>query len=204
MANKTAQKLTFFYVFITLVLCGFNSYNNHGFVIWHNESLGGVNPDSSFTQGLIGAFTYMFIHAGWIHFSLNIFTLYTLGKFIQERISGMTFLAIYFFGGFLSGLSVYFFGTGITIGASGAISTIYALVVYYNFKENLKDKYIYFAESSVFLAIGFIPSLPISATAHITGFAFGILFGFILNYHDKAKKDREEKENFRNQILLIK
>lgn len=69
-------------------------------------------------------FTYMFLHAGFLHFFFNMLVLWSLGRFLEGEWGTAGFLKFYFTCGMGAGLfSVAFtpHSMNVTVGASGAI-----------------------------------------------------------------------------------
>lgn len=84
-------------------------------------------------------FSYMYMHAGFLHVFGNLFILLTAGPILEDRIGGRTFLVIYLLGGFAAagahlllstvGPEPRFIGAYVpAVGASGAIFGILAAV----------------------------------------------------------------------------
>ncbi|HKI94583.1 MAG TPA: rhomboid family intramembrane serine protease [Gemmatimonadales bacterium] len=66
-------------------------------------------------------FTYMFVHAGWMHILFNMIALYFFGPRLELRLGGGRFLALYFLSG-LGGAALSLLTPDVAIvGASGAI-----------------------------------------------------------------------------------
>jgi len=71
--------------------------------------------------------TAMFLHAGWLHLSMNLIGLLLLGPFVEASLGGWKFLAIYLFSGLASALFVVaitragLIADDLLVGASGGI-----------------------------------------------------------------------------------
>lgn len=140
--------------------------------------------------------TYLFLHAGILHISLNMLGLHAFGR-IAENIFGSTrFLAIYFVGGILSGVSHLLLSPGIAaVGASGAILAIYGAVGVGIYKLKrvlpgpLRKRYlammIGFAAAQLVLD-HFVPK--IAAFAHMGGLIAGIALGFVTSTRTPSKE----------------
>ena len=78
--------------------------------------------------------TSTFMHAGWLHLIINMWTLWVIGRPLEERLGALRFLLFYLGCGVIAGLSHMFShpsSTVPTLGASGAIAGVlggYALL----------------------------------------------------------------------------
>lgn len=66
-------------------------------------------------------FTYMFVHAGWLHIGFNMLALFFFGPRVEARIGGRRFLGLYFTSGLVGAALSVFTPYVIIVGASGAI-----------------------------------------------------------------------------------
>ena len=76
---------------------------------------------------LVSAFTYMFLHAGFIHFLGNMWTLYIFGDNVEEYFGSLRFLGFYLIFGLVSGLFHFLLNPVSmipTIGASGGVAGV--------------------------------------------------------------------------------
>ncbi len=76
---------------------------------------------------LLPLFTHMFLHAGWVHFIGNMWTLVIFGDNVEDRIGSMRYLVFYLLGGLAAGILQAVLSPGSTvpaIGASGAIAAV--------------------------------------------------------------------------------
>ncbi len=91
-----------------------------------------LNPDWASWYGFPGGatltlFTSMFLHGGWFHFLVNMWSLYLFGDDVEDRLGSTRYLTLYLLSGLIAGLShALLFGDSTipTIGASGAIAGI--------------------------------------------------------------------------------
>ncbi len=113
-----------------------------------------------------------FLHVGWLHLILNMFSLYAFSGTVESSLGGFRFLVIYFAGlagGNLLSLFMYRNNSGYTsVGASGAVCGVI------------------FASIALFpgIGIGFF-GLPFSIPAWVYGIAF-VLYAI---YGVRSKKD---------------
>jgi rhomboid family protein len=71
--------------------------------------------------------TNMFLHGGWLHLILNMWTLWLFGPAIEDRLGSMRYLAFYLACGLLASVTHAFFNSTSTspaLGASGAIAGV--------------------------------------------------------------------------------
>ncbi len=88
--------------------------------------------------------TYMFLHDGFFHIFINMFTLYMFGNDLERAWGQKRFLTYYFVTGAGAGLCSYLVGVNaitVTIGASGAI---YGLLLAYGLLYPDRLVYLYF------------------------------------------------------------
>lgn len=144
--------------------------------------------------------TSIFLHGGLGHLVLNLFALLFFGSILEKFISSKRFLIVFFTTGILANLiSVNFYSS--SLGASGAIFGILgALVIIrplmtvfaFGIPMPLFVAGILWAAADLLGAIGFFTGNPIDNTgniAHLSGMAFGILFGsFYRKLLTKKKK----------------
>ena len=72
-------------------------------------------------------FTHMFMHAGWMHFLGNMWTLYIFGDNVEDSMGHGRFILFYLAGGLVASLTNIFTNPGSqipTVGASGAIAAV--------------------------------------------------------------------------------
>jgi membrane associated rhomboid family serine protease len=101
------------------------SYITHDFMLWQFVS-------------------YMFLHDGFFHIFINMFTLYMFGNDLERIWGPKRFLTYYFVTGIGAGLCSYIVGVNastVTIGASGAI---YGLLLAYGLLYPERLVYLYF------------------------------------------------------------
>jgi membrane associated rhomboid family serine protease len=102
----------------SLVAKALDSYEGHPFMRW-----GLVPADFS----LVGLFTHMFLHAGWLHLIGNLLILYLAGPFIEDVWGRPLFTGFYLASGVVAALSFVALNPASDIpmvGASGAIAGV--------------------------------------------------------------------------------
>lgn len=74
------------------------------------------------TGGVFKVFTYMFVHANFMHLLMNMVTLFFIGPTVERTIGSYRFFILYYLSGVLGGLGWSLFAqSGSCIGASGAV-----------------------------------------------------------------------------------
>lgn len=134
--------------------------------------------------------TCMFLHAGLLQISLNMYSLYIIGPLVERVYGRVKYVSIYFIAGIVASLFSFIFSNDISIGASGAIfgllgaTLIFAITI----KKTVgKDFYINILQvMAVNLIIGFsIPNMDIDNYAHIGGILGGIAIGKFFEINKK-------------------
>lgn len=132
-------------------------------------------------------FTAMFLHAGWLHWAANSWTLYQLGMLYEAMFGSRRFAIVYFVSGGIASIASSLRVETASVGASGAILGVLGAFFFSirrspqwrhePWTKGLISQLMFWAFLNI--AIGFSPGLPIDNTAHIAGLVAGILLGFI-------------------------
>lgn len=149
--------------------------------------------------------TAMFMHAGWMHLICNMLYLWIFGDNIEDRLGHVGYLLFYLAAGiFASGLHIFFNPTSNvpSLGASGAIAGVLGayLIFYPQSKVYTFIPFGYFMRlrplpAIVVLGLWFVMQIfsgvgsmmaqgrggGVAYWAHIGGFVFGLLIGFLFN-----------------------
>lgn len=132
-------------------------------------------------------FTAMFLHGGMTHLLMNMFSLYLIGRGVEQYFSKLSYISIYLFSGLIGGLvSLMVHPASVGVGASGAIFGLFgALAGFFllhrreveaHFKAFMKD---FAMILGLNLVLGFaIDSIDVSA--HIGGLIVGMVGGYLL------------------------
>jgi len=137
-------------------------------------------------------FTAMFLHGGMTHLLMNMFSLYLIGRGVEQYFNTISYLSIYLFSGLLGGLaSLYMHPASVGIGASGAIFGIFGAMAgfFLAHREKIEVHTKAFMKEfaiiiGINLVIGFsIPSVDISA--HVGGLMAGCIGGYIISKNPK-------------------
>jgi len=108
--------------------------------------------------------TSMFLHGGIIHILFNMIVLWSFGNQLNQIIGTDKFLKLYFISGILSGIFWMILGSGLAVGASGALC-------------GLMSAYIFISPESTVLLFFII---PIKIKNMVYGFAiFSLIFGLL-------------------------
>ena len=129
--------------------------------------------------------TSMFLHAGFVHLSLNMLSLYFVGSFTELTFGKARFLALYLISGLAGGIAYLYFGgfTTPAVGASGAIFGLLGGIFGYTLRQGTfswENPLIRQLLILTALNIAFGLSVAgISTTAHIGGLTGGLIFGWL-------------------------
>ena len=137
--------------------------------------------------------TCMFLHIGAFHFLINMYALYSMGRFLESAIGSYLFFVVYMVVGILSGIVSFLFNQKtmiVSAGASGAIAGIFGMscVILFTIPMSVEERkrallncmYVIFA--NVMYAF---KSSELDHGAHIGGFACGILLGVVYHLLDR-------------------
>jgi membrane associated rhomboid family serine protease len=168
-------------------------------------------------EDLFTLITSMFLHGGWMHLIGNMLFLWIFADNIEAIIGSLGFSLFYLLGGLAaSGAHIFFnIQSGIpSIGASGAISAVMGAYLVMFPKSRIKVIILiffstFYLSALAFLGIWFVQQLfsgigainPADANqsgvawwAHIGGFVFGLLIGFL--FKDQIKKGTEVNNQY--------
>jgi membrane associated rhomboid family serine protease len=141
--------------------------------------------------------TSTFLHGGWAHLFGNMLYMWIFADNIEASIGNGPFAIFYLLGGLAAGACHIYFNQGSPIpavGASGALSAVMGAYIVMFPKSNIKGYLIFFRLNvPAFLFLGFWffqqsqsgyaslgdTSGGIAWWAHIGGFVFGVLCGFL-------------------------
>ena len=137
-------------------------------------------------------FTAMFLHGGMTHLLMNMFSLYLIGRGVEQYFNTVSYVSLYIFTGLLGGLaSLYMHPVSVGIGASGAIFGIFGAMAgfFIAHREHIQSHTKAFMKDfaiilGINLVLGFsIPSIDVSA--HVGGLIVGIVGGYIISKNPK-------------------
>lgn len=171
-----------------------------------------ANITTAFTvENLRPVITSMFMHAGWVHLLANMLYLWIFGDNIEDRLGHFGYLNFYLAGGFAAAalhVLINPLSTVPTVGASGAIAAVLGayLVLYpkariYTFIPIGFWAQLRLVPAAVVLGLWFVLQLfsgfatlgggsDVGGTAfwaHIGGFVFGVLIGFLFKPRETSE-----------------
>ena len=174
-------------VFILMYVLGNGSTDNYTLLVF------GANVDTLTKNGdYYRLFTSMFLHIGILHLLCNMYSLYIIGKEVENVFGKVKYLIIYLLSGIAGSiLSLAFNHNTICAGASGAIFGLLGALLYFGYYyrtylgATLTRSIIPVIVLN--LIIGFTSS-GIDNAAHIGGLVGGILIAMAVGVPDKSNK----------------
>ena len=158
----------------------------------------GAIPDEILNgQDYFTLITSMFLHGGWMHLIGNMLYMYIFADNIEASIGNAPFAVFYLLGGLAAGACHIYFNPGSAIpavGASGALSAVMGAYIVMYPTSNVRGFLFFFRVNIpawIFLGFWFYQqssagyaslgdtSGGIAWWAHIGGFVFGVLAGFV-------------------------
>ncbi len=141
--------------------------------------------------------TYAFLHGGWMHLIGNMLFLYIFGNNVNDKLGNLGYLLLYLAGGVVSGIGHSFLSAHPVLGASGAVAAVtgaymvlfpktYVHILYIIFFIGTTDiPAIYFILLKLIifdniLSPKFYGAENIAYSAHLAGYAFGILIPLVM------------------------
>jgi rhomboid protease GluP len=132
--------------------------------------------------------TAMFLHGGMTHLLMNMFSLFLIGRTVEQYFNMISYLSLYLFAGLIGGLvSLYMHPASVGVGASGAIFGIFGALAGFFLAHRSKIE----AHTKAFmkdfgiiiginLVLGFsIESIDVSA--HVGGLIVGAIGGYLIS-----------------------
>jgi rhomboid protease GluP len=130
-------------------------------------------------------FTSMFVHASIVHISGNMVFLFIFGLRGEEMFSLPEYLGIYLVGGFVGNFASLAFGPNLlSVGASGAIFSLFGAVVIYN-RRSVRQSILGALVYAFFLLLISGLGTGVNDLAHIGGLGFGLIIGYWLGTMSK-------------------
>jgi len=151
-------------------------------------SIGAINGDRVILYGeLWRLVTAMFLHAGILHITLNMVSLWFVGRVVESWSNSFSYISIYFISGIFAGLiSMYIHYVEVGIGASGAIFGIFGALVgiVIIHRKRIGNHFKSFMQDfGTILLINFIIGIAfksVDLTAHIAGLVVGMIGGMMV------------------------
>lgn len=176
-------------VFILMYVLGNGSTDNYTLLVF------GANVDTLTKNGdYYRLFTSMFLHIGILHLLCNMYSLYIIGKEVENVFGKVKYLIIYLLSGIAGSiLSLAFNHNTICAGASGAIFGLLGALLYfgYYYRTYLGATLTRTIIPVIVLnlIIGFTSS-GIDNAAHIGGLVGGILIAMAVGVPDKSNNNK--------------
>lgn len=139
-------------------------------------------------QAIVSPFTYMFLHASWLHIGMNAAMLLAFGAGLERWMGGKR-LFIFFYISSIAAVVFHFIvaptSPYVVIGASGGISGLFAaaMIMLQSQGRMPLGKYGIWPFAAFWIMISFIFGLTgapdgsnVAWAAHVGGFVFGLLF----------------------------
>ena len=177
-------------VFILMYVLGNGSTDNYTLLLF------GANVDTLTKNGdYYRLFTSMFLHIGILHLLCNMYSLYIIGKEVENVFGKVKYLIIYLLSGIAGSiLSLAFNHNTICAGASGAIFGLLGALLYfgYYYRTYLGATLTRTIIPVIVLnlIIGFTSS-GIDNAAHIGGLVGGILIAMAVGVPDKSNNNNK-------------
>ena len=149
--------------------------------------------------------TSMFLHGGIIHLLSNMYTLFIIGKELENYLGRTKFIFIYFFSGIMGSL-LSCIGSYNSLGASGAIFGLFGALLYFGYHYRLYFGSVILKEIIPVILINLIIgiSLPqINNAAHIGGLIGGIFSTMALGVNSKKEKSSQINGTIISIIYLL-
>ncbi len=127
--------------------------------------------------------TGAFMHEGFPHIAINMFSLYQLGSFVETMLGGWRMLAVYAISLVGSGLAVvYFSPNDLTVGASGAIFGLFGALFAIGVRMGKPGRALISQTLPILvLNLVFTFAVPfISKAAHVGGLLSGFAAGLVI------------------------
>lgn len=152
-------------------------------------------------------FTSMFMHAGVVHIAINMWVFWDGGRLVERLYGNVGFAILYLYAGLGGSIASAFFGSVVSVGASGAIFGVFGALLAYLVarRRTIPAPVLRGLRSSVLTFIGFnlligfvIPF--VDNAAHIGGLVTGFVCGFVLAL--PLTPEARKKRMLRNAVLL--
>ncbi|MCG1009009.1 rhomboid family intramembrane serine protease [Salinicoccus sp. ID82-1] len=196
--------MTYLLICINLIVFLFNLAAIHFADSYRYTQMLALNHYNVIEGDLYRLLSSSFLHATVDHFLFNIFALYILGKFTESIFGSWRLLIAYVATGITSSLfSIMFITEGISLGASGAIYGLLAILVVHLLVHGRISAKLLFQIAVVFIVVSVLTQFisNVNHYAHIGGLVFGALLGVM--YHPRKFKLRWHTAALTAFILLI-
>ena len=146
-------------------------------------------------------FSYMFLHAGFLHIILNMYSLYIVGPQVENFFGKWKYALIYILSGISGGLlSIAFNDNVVSVGASGAIFGLFGALIYFGYNYRgyigtiIRSQIVPIVIYNLFIGF-FIPGIDVSG--HVGGLLGGLIVANMLGTIEN------KKYNISNIMLFV-
>ena len=134
----------------------------------------------------------MFLHGGMTHLLMNMFSLFLIGRTVEQYFSVVSYISIYSFAGLIGGLaSLYMHPVSVGVGASGAIFGIFGALAGFFLAHRAKIEAhtkAFMKDFGIILGINLVLGFSIESidvSAHVGGLIVGIIGGYVISKNSK-------------------
>lgn len=139
--------------------------------------------------------TCMFLHGGIMHIALNMYSLYSLGTFVEELYGFYKYYIIYFISGITGSIFSYLFSNSVSVGASGAIFGLLGTALVFAIAERDRIGKAFLRDVGSSIAANFIVGLSIPNIdnfAHLGGFIGGVITAIFIRMINAASRNSKK------------
>jgi len=136
--------------------------------------------------------TAMFLHGGMTHLLMNMFSLFLIGRVVEQYFNEVSYLSIYMFSGLIGGLiSLYMHPASVGVGASGAIFGIFGALAGFFLAHRSKIEAhtkAFMKEFGIIIGINMVLGFSIESidvSAHVGGLIVGAIGGYVISKNAK-------------------
>jgi len=134
----------------------------------------------------------MFLHGGMTHLLMNMFSLFLIGRTVEQYFNVVSYASIYGFAGLIGGLvSLYMHPVSVGVGASGAIFGIFGALAGFFLAHRAKIEAhakAFMKDFGIILGINLVLGFSIESidvSAHVGGLIVGIIGGYVISKNSK-------------------
>lgn len=160
----------------------------------------GLNSDAPDPlQIVLQLLTYQFVHGGLMHLLGNMYFLWIIGDNLEDALGHWAFLGLYLLSGMMAALAELLLfdssqGPLLLVGASGSIAALFGLYLMWFrhasltfmivvYQKKLAPHWYFLIWSGINIFGMFTSQGGVAWAAHLGGFGFGLLLGYVLRDH---------------------
>lgn len=155
------------------------------------------------------AFTSMFVHIGALHLAVNMFSLWSVGSFVERLVGGPKVLVMYLLTGLAGSFAMVMWDpTGVSAGASGAIFGLFGVVIGFTFAAHARLPQAAFESlrASIVVSLAFnllfaLVTPHLGHAAHLGGLLTGVLAGVTATW--SAFERKEQRATWTSQAIVL-